>query len=86
MNNNPIQFLMNVVSSGKDPNVIMQQVFNQMKQNPQMQGTLKEYEILIKQMQSSGMSPQQFVTQYAQQMGIDMKPFVNSVNNRGIRL
>ena len=89
MNNgyNPMQFLMNVLQSGQNPNVILQNIQQQAQNNPQLQSALNELKVLSNQMKSSGMTPQQFVTQYAKQRGVDMTPFVNKINSRqGISL
>ena len=80
--NNPVQFLIQVVQSGKNPNIVLQQLQQQARNNPQMQGVFQEFQSLTNQMKNSGMSPQQFVTQYARQMGVDMTPFINSINQK----
>ena len=86
MNNNgynPILFLMNVLQSGQNPNVILQNMQQQAQNNPQLQSAFNELKVLSNQMKSSGMTPQQFVTQYAKQKGVDLTPFINSINSRG---
>lgn len=84
---NPMQFLMYVLQSGKNPNVILENIRQQALNNPQLQSALNEFQVLSNQMQKSGMTPQQFVTQYAKQRGVDITPFVDSINaKRGITL
>lgn len=79
---NPVQYLMQIVNSGQNPNVVLQRLQQQAMNNPQLQPVLKEFQNLTNQMRSSGMTPQQFVTQYAKQMGIDMTPFINSMTQK----
>lgn len=82
-----MQFLMYVLQSGQNPNVIIQNIQQQAQSNPELQSALNEFKVLSNQMQKSGMSPQQFVTQYAKQRGVDITPFVQSINaKRGISL
>lgn len=84
---NPVQFMMNVLQSGQNPNVILQNLQQKAQNNPQLQSAFNELKVLSNQMQKSGMTPQQFITQYAKQRGVDMTPFINSLNsNRGIQL
>ena len=71
MNNNIMQMLM----SGMDPNMIMQNI---MRQNPQAQ-------IVLNQMQQSGMNPQQYVQQLAKQNNINLNPMLNMLRQRGIK-
>lgn len=73
---NNLNDLMQLMNMGNNPQTIMQ---NMAKQNPQVQ-------VVLNQMQSSGMTPQQFVMQYAKQNNIDITPMVNMLNQRGIKL
>lgn len=76
MNNNPMQIMMQILSMGKNPQQIMQSMMNN---NPQAQ-------TVFNQMRQSGMSPKQFVMQYAKQNNMDYRPFVNMLNQMGIKL
>lgn len=67
MNNNPLGMFQQFLSMGPNPQMIQQALF---QQNPQMQ-------VIYNQMQQSGLSPVQFVMQYARQNNIDP----NMVNN-----
>ena len=74
--NNPMQMLMQLMQMGNNPNAIIQ---NAVRQNPQ-------YNFILNQMYTSGLSPQQYVMQYAKKMNIDIAPFINMLNQNGIRL
>lgn len=80
MNNNPMQMFMQMLNMGGNPQQIIQNMVNK---NPQMQQQLN---ILNNQIQQSGLSPQQFAMQYAKQNNINIQPFVNMMNQRGIKL
>lgn len=67
MNNNPLGMFQQFLSMGPNPQMIQQALF---QQNPQMQ-------VIYNQMQQSGLSPVQFVMQYARQNNID----TNVINN-----
>ena len=71
MNNSIMQMLM----SGMNPNMIMQNI---MRQNPQAQ-------VVLNQMQQSGMNPQQYVQQLAKQNNINLNPMLNMLRQRGIK-
>lgn len=74
--NNPMNFLMQMMGMGNNP----QQIIDGMvKQNPQMS-------VIMNQMKSSGMNPKDFVIQYAKQNNIDVGPLVNMMGQRGIKL
>lgn len=73
--NNPMQFLMQVMPSGKNPQQIVQ---GMMKQNPQ-------FNAMLNQQRQSGMSMEQFVRQYAKQNNIDINPMLNMLRNNGAR-
>lgn len=61
MNNNPLGMFQQFLSMGPNPQVIQQALF---QQNPQMQ-------VIYNQMMQSGLSPVQFVMQYAKQNNIN---------------
>ena len=85
MNNqqfNPLALLMQGIQQGLNPNAIIQNLQQQALNNPQIQPVLREFEVLSNQMKNSGMTPQQFVTQYAKQRGLQIPSFVNGVNQK----
>ena len=59
--NNAIALFQQMLSMGNNPQQIAQALF---QQNPQLQ-------VIANQMQQSGMSPMNFVMQYARQQNID---------------
>ncbi len=75
-NQNPMNFLMQIMNSGNNP----QQIIDGMiKQNPQIQ-------VVLNQMKSSGMQPKDYVMQLAKQQGVDITPMINMFNQRGIKM
>lgn len=70
--NNIMQMLM----GGMNPNSIMQNII---RQNPQAQ-------VILNQMQQSGMTPQQYVMQLARQNNVDLSPMLNMLKQRGFKL
>lgn len=72
MNNNIINFILQTMTSGINPQQLIQQ-------NPQMQ-------ILMNQMQQSGMNMRDFTLQYAKQNNINLEPIIQQLNQRGIKL
>jgi hypothetical protein len=72
MNNNIINFILQTMTSGINPQQLIQQ-------NPQMQ-------VLMNQMQQSGMSMRDFTLQYAKQNNINLEPILQQLNQRGIKL
>ena len=68
---NPLAFFSQFMRRGVNPNQIIQNIASQ---NPQAR-------VLLNQIQQSGMSPQQFMKQYAKQNNIDLSPFANMINN-----
>lgn len=62
--NNPQAFLQELLKMGSTPQQIMQTL---VQRNPQMQ-------VVINQIQQSGLSPQQFIMQIARQRGVPMDP------------
>lgn len=73
-NNTPATILTQLLSMGTNPQQIMQSMANR---NPQVNA-------LLNQMQQSGLTPQQFVMQYAKQNNINIQPYINAMNQRGI--
>lgn len=71
MNNNIFQMLMN----GMNPQMIMNNII---RSNPQAQ-------VILNQMQQSGMTPQQYVMQLAKQNNINLNPMLNMLRQRGYR-
>ena len=59
--NNAITLFQQMLSMGNNPQQVAQRIF---QQNPQLQ-------IIANQMQQSGLSPMEFVMQYARQQNID---------------
>lgn len=70
-----MQFLMQMMSGGGNPQQIMQ---SKMQQNPQFQA-------ILNQQKQSGMSMEQFTRQLAQQRNIDLNPMINFLNQMGIK-
>ena len=75
MNMNPMAFVMSMLNGG-NPQAQIQQI---MQSNPQVRA-------IVTQMEQSGMSPKQFLNQYAKQNNIDLTPIVNMLGQRGIRI
>lgn len=59
--NNPITMFQQMLSMGSNPQQVAQIIF---QQNPQLQ-------VIANQMQQSGLSPMEFVMQYARQQNVD---------------
>lgn len=76
MNNGPLQMIMQLMTSGQNPQAILQ---NLMNQNPNAQA-------ILNQMNQSGMNPREFVQQYCRQNNIDLSQIQNLANSRGIKL
>ena len=72
MNGNPMQILMQLMSSGGNPQVMLQ---NMARQNPQ-------FNALLNQQKNSGMSMEQFTRQYAKQNNFDIEPMLNMLRRR----
>lgn len=75
-NNNGMNFLMNILSAGNNPE---QFVKNIISQNPQLNA-------VYTQAQQSGMPMKDFVMQYAKQNNINIQPFVDAISKKGIKL
>ena len=67
---------MQMLMSGMNPNQIMQNVI---QSNPQAQ-------VILNQMQQSGMTPRQYVMQLAKQNNINLNPMINMLKQRGFKL
>ena len=76
MNNNLANFIINTITNGQNPQQIIQQM---VQQNPQAQ-------VLMNQMQQSGMSMKDFTLQFAKQNNINLQPILQQLNNSGIKL
>ena len=72
---NPMQTLMRLMSSGANPQQLVQ---NAVRQNPQMNA-------LLNQQKQSGMSMEQFVRQYAKQKGVDINPILQQMRSSGLK-
>ena len=71
-----MQMVMQMLMGGNNP----QQLANQLVQsNPQMNA-------IANQMKQSGMSPTEFLQQYAKQNGQNIQPLLNMLSHRGINL
>lgn len=67
--------IMQMLLSGQNPNQIMQNI---LRQNPQAQ-------VILNQMQQSGMTPQQYAEQLARQNNINLNPIINMLRQRGMK-
>lgn len=76
MQNNPLAMIMQMMNSGTNPQQLMQQIVSQ---NPQLQ-------VMLNQAQQSGMSPRDYALQFAKQNNINIQPYINAMNQKGIRL
>lgn len=74
--NNVLNFVLQAIGGGVNPQQTIQQLISQ---NPQAQ-------ILFNQMQQSGMSMKDFTLQYAKQNNINIQPVLQQLNQRGIKL
>lgn len=80
MNNNIPNNLYNVFSQiigmGNNPQQIFQNMINN---NPQLQ-------VVLNQMQQSGLSSKEYALQFAKQNNININPMIEMLQKRGIRL
>ena len=76
MNNDIANLIIQMVTNGQNPQQVVQQMI---QKNPQAQ-------ILMNQMQQSGMSVKDFTLQYAKQNNINLQPTLNILSQRGIKL
>lgn len=76
-NNNMINTIMQMMNSNTNPQQIIQNI---VAQNPQANA-------IINQVKQSGMTPQQFLNQYAKQNNIDLNnnPMVQMLRSKGIK-
>ena len=70
-----MQMLMQMLSMGSNPQQMMQ---NMIARNPQANA-------ILNQMRNSGMTPEQYVRQYAKQNNIDIEPMLNKFRQRGFK-
>ena len=75
-NNNVLNTFFQYMTMGNNPQMIIQ---NMIRQNPNIQGVLT-------QMQNSGLSPRDYVMQYARQCNIDLQPMINVLAQNGMKL
>lgn len=76
MNNDIANLIIQIITNGQNPQQVIQQI---VQKNPQAQ-------ILMNQMQQSGMSVKDFTLQYAKQNNINLQPTLNILSQRGIKL
>jgi len=74
--NNIANLIIQMMTNGQNPNQVVQQL---VQQNPQAQ-------VILNQMQQSGMSMKDFTLQYAKQNNINLQPILNTLSQRGIKL
>lgn len=74
--NNIANLIIQMMTNGQNPNQVVQQL---VQQNPQAQ-------VILNQMQQSGMSMKDFTLQYAKQNNINLQPILNILSQRGIKL
>lgn len=75
-NNNVLNTFFQYMTMGNNPQMILQNVI---RQNPQ-------YQVALNQMQSSGLTPRDYVMQYARQCNIDLQPMINVLAQNGMKL
>lgn len=73
---NPMQFISQIMSMGKNPQQALQQMVSQ---NPQMQ-------YVFNQVKQSGMSMKDYTLHYAKQNNIDINSLIQMMSNFGIKL
>lgn len=76
MQNNPMQMLMQLMQTGNNPNMILQDM---LVRNPMGQ-------VLLNQINQSGMSPRQFTEQFFRQNNMDIQQIQSMCNQLGIKL
>lgn len=74
--NNIVNIILQLMTNGQNPQQVIQQM---LQQNPQAQ-------ILMNQMQQSGMSMKDFTLQFARQNNINLQPTLNALSQKGIKL
>lgn len=71
--NNPMNALMQMMSSGGNPQQIVQKL---MQNNP-------KFNSIMNQVKNSGMTTEQYARQYAKQNGIDINQMINYIKKMG---
>ena len=74
--NNPYNLFSQIIGMGNNPQQIFQNMINN---NPQLQ-------VVLNQMQQSGLSPKEYALQFAKQNNININPMIEMLQKRGIRL
>ena len=72
---NPMQLLIQAMNGQGNPQKIAEQIASQ---NPRANA-------MLNQMKQSGMTPKEFVMQYAKQNGINLDPIIQQMHNRGMK-
>ena len=72
----PMEVLGQILDAGTNPESLLQTLISR---NPQANS-------IISQMKQSGMSPRDFVMQYARQNNINLQPILQMMGKRGIKL
>ena len=75
MTGDPRQNIMQSILQGGNPQQMVQQI---MQSNPRVNA-------IINQMKQSGMTPEQYVRQYAKQNNIDIDQVVKNLKSRGMK-
>lgn len=75
MNNDIANLIIQMITNGQNPQQVIQQI---VQKNPQAQ-------ILMNQMQQSGMSVKDFTLQYAKQNNINLQPILNTLFQKGFK-
>lgn len=83
MNNNPLNFMFQVMQLGNNPNAIIQQLLNN---NPNANYMRNQLNAIRNQMQQNNMTTEDMVRQLAKQNNVDLSPFINLLANKGIRM
>lgn len=74
--NNLYNVFSQIIGMGNNPQQIFQNMINN---NPQIQ-------VVLNQMQQSGLSSKDYALQFAKQNNIDINPMIDMLQKRGIRL
>lgn len=75
MQNNDLNLIMNLLSSGENPEQAISMLVGQ---NPQLSA-------ILQQANKSGMSMKDFTLQYAKQNNINIQPLIDMMSKRGIK-
>lgn len=73
---NPMDVLQQILEMGTSPEMILQTIASR---NPQANN-------IMQQIKQSGMSPRDFVMQYAKQNNINLNPIMKMLGQKGIKL